>query len=121
MYDKKKIVEVRSQVTPFPAECMSIGCKNKTTVVFMKVFNKMRNKVEMGCTGAHTGKYAYTHGLNHEVTMTDQYKFISWLTRCGECYLIDLEKHGKRATDNCRRHAENIKNSNLKIEEGKLK
>ncbi len=99
---KKNNYELKT-APPYPPECQKAECSEDTAVAFMRVFNKNRGKNEIGAFGGYTGKSAYGYQSNNEIVMHDQFDYIGWVTRCGNCYQIDLKSQSKRATDICKK------------------
>lgn len=113
-FDKKYDGPPKATACPPPEFCQIAGCENKTGVAFMQVFNKDTGHREIGGVGGavnevggRRGSYAYIS--NNQLVMGDKYDFRGWVTRCGNCYQIDLMGQGKRAIDNCKAHAKIIK------------
>lgn len=109
MYDKKQGKQnAMNTAPPYPPMCSCGGCSNETDIAMMRVFNKNTGKTEINSFSGHNGKPAYGKYIrdSNSIVMHEQFDFRGWVTRCGTCYRIDLQGHGKQAIDYSRKHAE---------------
>jgi len=121
MYKNKKEVAAISTVEKWSDICGNHGCDESTDIIFAKVFNNATGKYEVGSfTGQQNGKKSrsnYGYMNNGKVSMNEQYQLKKWITRCGKCYLNDLEKTGKKALDIAKQQYELKTTANGKIAE----
>ena len=78
-------------IEPYPDECMVIDCHNKTEITWVVAeHNGMMVRVS-GST------VLYKSGKGYMERQGD--KFDKWITRCGGCYLRELDKMGKSSLE----------------------
>ena len=109
---KARAPEISAKTAPLPPEkCQVSSCGNETSIAMMRVYNNWTKKTEVNCVGGmDNGRdkkkrdYGYKNG--NLITMNEQFEFIDWITRCADCYMLDLAGHKKRAIDFAKEEAE---------------
>ena len=107
----KNNADINAKTAPLPPErCQVSTCSNETSIALMRVFNNWTKKTEIGAVGGTDNgrgkvKRAYGYKNGSSITMNEQFEFIDWVTRCGNCYMLDLAGHKKRAIDFSRAEA----------------
>lgn len=88
---RSRNIDPLSVLPAYQAECSCSGCNEPTTVVMLQVRDG-DGRTRTGpahdfCMPRKTDK--------PDVILRGEYFFLRWITRCAECYYLDVEKVGK--------------------------
>jgi len=90
------------------AICMVKDCSNDTQVRILKV--TVQGRVRCGSFS----DFGYTKKQGEEIfyTLREGYQYDGWITRCGQCYLRDLDTCKKSTLHQLGKQSEGLANAN---------